>query len=226
MVRRLLVRRSLICPKPDGLSENTRKQTDVRACYSVPFASRIHVYMHAYVCPCALTHFCAGRKPQSCIRVSILSLACHERIYRPLSPSFLMSIRTRVHQLMYKKGIISCFAAGGSHWAWHDFCSKLLNSVWPEAVDERALNRVQQPDTELSTSHALENNTLFLKAAGAVGCSMPSVTPEDLTDGKVGAASLVIPPQNLSVPHFYVHCFRSAHLWIPQTSLLCMGPGS
>lgn len=64
-------------------------------------------------------------------------------------------------------------------------CSKLLNSVWPEAVDERALNRVVQPDSELSACHALENNTLFLKAAGSVGCSMPSATPEDLTDGKV-----------------------------------------
>jgi Calponin homology (CH) domain len=64
-------------------------------------------------------------------------------------------------------------------------CSKLLNTVWPEAVDERALNRVSDPETELTRSQSLENNTLFLKAAGSIGCSIPSVTPEDLADGKV-----------------------------------------
>ncbi len=73
-----------------------------------------------------------------------------------------------------------------------DSCSKLLNSVWPEAVDERALNRVSTSEAKVARSQALENNTLFLKAAGSVGCNMPSVTPEDLTDGKVRNAPHVV----------------------------------
>lgn len=79
-----------------------------------------------------------------------------------------------------------------------DTCSKLLNRVWPEAVDERALNRVPDAETKLARSQALENNTLFLKAAGSLGCSIPSVTPEDLTDGKVRG----VPPSALPLLHF------------------------
>ncbi|BDA45443.1 Fimbrin-2 [Coccomyxa sp. Obi] len=61
---------------------------------------------------------------------------------------------------------------------------KLLNSCVPDSLDERALNLPASATSELSRREALQNNTLCINAAKALGCSLADVTPEDIFEGK------------------------------------------
>lgn len=64
--------------------------------------------------------------------------------------------------------------------------SKLLNSCMPDSIDERALNLPLEGSSELGRREALQNNALCINAAKALGCSLASITPEDILDGQVG----------------------------------------
>ena len=70
-------------------------------------------------------------------------------------------------------------------WAFARGCSKLLNSCVPDSLDERALNLPASATCELGRREALQNNTLCINAAKALGCSLADVTPEDIFEGKV-----------------------------------------
>lgn len=55
----------------------------------------------------------------------------------------------------------------------------------PDSLDERALNLPASATSELGRREALQNNTLCINAAKALGCSLADVTPEDIFEGKV-----------------------------------------
>nr|KAG5695685.1 hypothetical protein BaRGS_022362 [Batillaria attramentaria] len=56
---------------------------------------------------------------------------------------------------------------------------KLINHSVPDTIDERTINK-----TNLSVYRKHENLTLAVNSAGAIGCSVVNIGPEDLAEGK------------------------------------------
>jgi hypothetical protein len=57
--------------------------------------------------------------------------------------------------------------------------SKLVNLSQPGTIDERTINK-----GKLSIYHMIENLTLALTSAQAIGCNIVNIGPEDLNAGK------------------------------------------
>lgn len=58
-------------------------------------------------------------------------------------------------------------------------CSKLINLAVPDTIDERAINK-----KHLNTYTKLENLTLALMSAQAIGCNIVNIDGDDLSKGK------------------------------------------
>jgi plastin-1 len=97
----------------------------------------------------------------------------------------VLPIDSSTNQLfdMIKDGIILC---------------KLVNVAVPGTIDERAINMKEK----LNPWERIENHTLFLNSAKAVGCSVVNIGTEDLTFGRphlvLGLISQIVKIQLLS----------------------------
>ncbi len=58
-------------------------------------------------------------------------------------------------------------------------CSKLINLAVPDTIDERAINK-----KNLNTYTKLENLTLALMSAQAIGVNIVNIDADDLSKGK------------------------------------------
>ena len=56
----------------------------------------------------------------------------------------------------------------------------MINLSVPDTIDERAINKKDK----LSVYLILENQTLVVNSAAAIGCNIVNIGPEDLSEGK------------------------------------------
>lgn len=100
-------------------------------------------------------------------------------------------------------------------------CSKLLNSCVPDSLDERALNLPASATSELGRREALQNNTLCINAAKALGCSLADVTPEDIFEGKARQLSPCHSPSARQVCFVSPQCLRQVWRCVGSFILAC-----
>lgn len=61
----------------------------------------------------------------------------------------------------------------------------MLIACMPESIDPRALNMAPADGSPLPHKQALENASLCLNAAKAMGCVLAHVSPADIVSGRV-----------------------------------------
>jgi hypothetical protein len=87
--------------------------------------------------------------------------------------------------------------------------SKLINLAVPDTIDERAINK-----KNLNTYTKLENLTLALMSAQAIGCNIVNIDADDLSKGKphlvLGLLWQIIRVGCFSGFSVTIVCFRSA----------------